>query len=66
LGYVYLYQRQYEQALAEIERAVILAPKEAFLYAARAEVLSCLGRTEEAVEAAALALHLKSEGGDEY
>jgi len=29
LGYIYLYQQQYEQALAEMERAVALAPTEA-------------------------------------
>ena len=29
LGYIYLYQQQYEQALAEMERAVALAPNEA-------------------------------------
>ncbi|MBI3796633.1 MAG: tetratricopeptide repeat protein [Deltaproteobacteria bacterium] len=59
LGYIYLYQRQYEQALAEMERAVALAPTEAASYAALAEVLSCMGRTEDALEAAAQALRLK-------
>ena len=29
LGYIYLYQQQYDQALAEMERAVALAPTEA-------------------------------------
>ena len=59
LGYIYLYQQQYEQALAEMERAVALAPTEAESYAALAEVLSYMGRTEEALEAAAQALRLK-------
>ncbi len=59
LGYIYLYQQQYEQALAEMERAVALAPTEAGSYAALAEVLSCVGRTEDALEAAAQALRLK-------
>jgi tetratricopeptide (TPR) repeat protein len=29
LGYIYLYQQQYDQALAEMEEAVALAPDEA-------------------------------------
>ena len=33
LGYVYLWQKQYEQALAEMERAVALDPNEAGSYA---------------------------------
>jgi adenylate cyclase len=33
LGGVYLWQKQYEQALAELERAVALDPKEAWSYA---------------------------------
>jgi tetratricopeptide (TPR) repeat protein len=59
LGWIYLYQQQYEQALAEMERAVALAPTEAWSYAALAEVLSRVGRSEEALEAAAQALRLK-------
>jgi adenylate cyclase len=59
LGYVYLYQQQYDQALAEMERAVALDPNEALSYAALAEVLSRVGRSEEALEAAEQALRLK-------
>ncbi len=59
LGYIYLYQQQYEQALAEMERTVALAPNEAGTYAALAEVLSHMGKTEDALEAAAQALRLK-------
>ncbi len=36
LGYIYLYQQQYDQALAEMERAVAIAPTEAESYAAPA------------------------------
>src|SRR5262249_45645584 len=61
LGFIYLYQQQYDQALAEMERAVALAPTEAESYAALAEVLSRVGRTEDALEAAAQALRLKCE-----
>ena len=59
LGCIYLYQQQYDQALAEMERAVALAPTEAGSYATLAEVLSRIGRTEDALEAAAQALRLK-------
>jgi adenylate cyclase len=59
LGSVYLWQKQYEQAIAEMERTVALAPTMAGSYAALAEVLSRVGRTEDALEAAAQALRLK-------
>src|SRR5712692_7361104 len=62
LGSISLSQQQYDQALAEVERAVVLAPTEAWSYAALAEVLSRVGRTEEALEAAAQALRLKTAG----
>ena len=54
LGWISLYQQQYEQALAEMKRGVALAPTEAGTYAALAEVLSRVGRSEEALEAACL------------
>jgi TolB-like protein/Tfp pilus assembly protein PilF len=58
-GYISLYQQRYDLALAEMERAVALGPTEAWSAAALAEVLSRVGRTEEALEAAAQALRLK-------
>jgi tetratricopeptide (TPR) repeat protein len=61
LGHIYLYQRHYDQALAEMERGVALAPNEAETYATLAMVQSDMGRTEDALEAAAQALRLKSE-----
>jgi adenylate cyclase len=66
LGYVYLYQQQYDQALAEMERAVALAPTEAGSYAALAMVLSHMGRMEDALAAAAQALRLKSDTADSH
>ena len=66
LGYVYLWQKQYEQAVAEMERAVALDPNEANGYANLAVVLSCMGRTEEALKAAERALHLKPEVVDNH
>jgi tetratricopeptide (TPR) repeat protein len=80
LGYVYLWQQQYEPALAEMERAIALdsneargtaAPMEvlneargtaAFNYAGLAEVLSRMGRSVEALEAAIVEAHLASVG----
>ena len=64
LGYIALHQQQYEQALAEMERAVGLNPTDALSYAALAEVLSRMGRPEEGLKAAAQALRLKPEAVD--
>jgi len=66
LGYISLSQQQYDQALAEMERAVALAPTEAGSYATLAAVLSRVGRTEEALQAAAQALRLKPFIRDEH
>ena len=66
LGLISLYQKQYEQALTETERGVALAPTEAGTYAALAVVLSNIGRTEDALQAAAQALHLKCEIADNH
>jgi adenylate cyclase len=64
LGIVYLWQKQYEQALAEMERAVALDPNDAFGYASLAEVLSRVGRPEEAVGMAEEALRRKLDVAD--
>jgi tetratricopeptide (TPR) repeat protein len=66
LGYVYLYQQHYEQALEEMERGVVLGPTDALSYAALAEVLSRVGKTEAALEAAARALRLKPNMVDSH
>jgi adenylate cyclase len=62
LGHVYLWQKQYEQALAEMERAVAFDPNEANGSANLPIVLSCMGRTKDALEVAARALSLKPRG----
>src|SRR5215831_318523 len=49
-----------------MERAVALAPTVAESYAARAEVLSCMGRTEETLEALAQALSLQARVPDAH
>ena len=59
LGTVYLWQKQYEQAIVEMERAVVLDPNLANGYAILAETLSRVGRPEEAVRMAEQALHRK-------
>jgi adenylate cyclase len=59
LGTVYLWQKQYTQAIAEMERAVPLDPNEADGYAFLAETLSRVGRSEEAVARVEQALRLK-------
>jgi adenylate cyclase len=63
LGFVYLWQKQHEQALAEMEQGVALNPNNADLnafdsYMGVAEVLSYWGRSEEAVEWAEKAVRL--------
>jgi TolB-like protein/Flp pilus assembly protein TadD len=60
LGYVYFYQQKYDQALAELERAVTFDPNEAWSYASLAEVLSYVGRLEEALGRAEQALRMTS------
>jgi adenylate cyclase len=42
-----------------MQRSVALSPNDALSYAVLAEILSCVGRSEEALEAAAQALRLK-------
>jgi tetratricopeptide (TPR) repeat protein len=50
LGWVFLWKdRQYEQAVAEAERAIALDPNNADSYIALAEILTCQGRSEEAI-----------------
>jgi tetratricopeptide (TPR) repeat protein len=59
LGYVYLWQKQYDEALAELERTIALDHNEALNSGVLAMVLSDMGRTADALQAAAQALRLK-------
>jgi adenylate cyclase len=60
LGSVYLWQKQYEPARAELEQAIALDhPNEAWGYAFLAEMLSRVSRSEEAVGMAEQALRRK-------
>jgi adenylate cyclase len=49
LGYVYLWQKQYDQAIAEEERAIALNPNNADSYRMLADVLTMAGRPAEAI-----------------
>jgi len=61
LGSVYLWQKQYEQALVTMEQAITLDPNTADGYARLAEALSRIGRSREGVGMAEQALHCKSD-----
>jgi adenylate cyclase len=50
LGMISLWQKQYEQALAEGERATALGPNRAWPHAALAETLSRVGKSAEALQ----------------
>jgi adenylate cyclase len=58
LGRFYASRRQYDQALAEDERAIVLDPNNADSYATQAEVLSVMGRPEDALQAVEQAMRL--------
>jgi adenylate cyclase len=58
LGMVKLWQKQYTQATAEIERALALDPNSAIGYGNLTYVLMSVGRAEEAIEAAKKAVRL--------
>ncbi|MBI3757936.1 MAG: tetratricopeptide repeat protein [Deltaproteobacteria bacterium] len=58
LGILYLWNRQHEQALAAVERALALAPNYADAYVTRANILSMSGRADEAPAWIAKAMRL--------
>ena len=51
LGFLLIYTRQYEKAVAEAEKGVALSPGSAYSYAYLGNVLRCVGRSEEAIHA---------------
>jgi adenylate cyclase len=59
LGTVYLWQKQYEPALAEMGRTIAVDPNVADGYALLAETLSRVGRSEEALRMVEQALRRK-------
>jgi adenylate cyclase len=59
LGSVYLSQRQYEQAIAEMKQAIALGPSVAGGYAGLADALSRASRSDEALQMVVEALRRK-------
>ena len=51
LGFVLIFGRQYDKAVAEVEKGVVLCPGSANSYMYLANVLRCVGRPEEAIQA---------------
>ena len=66
LGYVYLWQKEYEQTIAELERAIALDPNLALSYAFLAETLSRVGRPEEVMGMVEQALRHKPHVVDQH
>lgn len=58
LGAVYLWKKQYEQAIAEFKQALILEPIMADTYAVLAEAFARAGIRQEAMNAVEQAIHL--------
>lgn len=58
LSEVYALKQQYDQAIAEGERAIALDPNNADIYANQAEVLDWAGRSEDALRAVEYAMRL--------
>lgn len=61
LSEAYLWKKQYEQAGAEAERALALNPSRGEIYAALANTLSFLGRSEEALGLIGKVLHINPQ-----
>ena len=64
LGFSYLYQRQYEQAIAEMEQATAVDSNWADSYAGLAMALSYAGKSDEAVRMAEETLRWKPQTVD--
>jgi adenylate cyclase len=58
LSMVYLYQRQFERAISEGERAISISPNTAHFSAILATILNSAGRPEEAIELIKKAIRL--------
>ncbi len=58
LGYIYMAKKQYDQAVVEAEKAVALDPNDADAVLTLGEVLSCVGRSQEAMEFVEKAMRL--------
>jgi len=61
LGRVHLFHQQYEQAKAEMDRAIAVNPNDAHGLAGRGNILMWLGQTDAAIEALELARRIDPE-----
>jgi adenylate cyclase len=61
LGRIAIFYHRYEQALAEMDRAIALNPNDAHALAGRGNVLTWLGQTDAAIEALEQALRIDPE-----
>jgi TolB-like protein/DNA-binding winged helix-turn-helix (wHTH) protein/tetratricopeptide (TPR) repeat protein len=61
LGRIHIFYRRYEQAKAEIDRAIAINPNDADGLAGRGNVLMWSGQTKEAIEVLELALRINPE-----
>ena len=59
LGGLHLYERRYEEAIAEGQRALVLGPNDAEIHASMAHILRFSGRFEEAIILVQKALRLQ-------
>ena len=50
LGVIYMGKKQYEQAIAEAERAISLAPNSSLVYGTLVAILNVTGQAEKAIE----------------
>jgi len=66
LGWVYLWKKQPERAIAEGERALALNPNDAFSYFVLAQILNFVGKPEEAIGLAEKALRLDPRNQELY
>ncbi len=58
LGWIYLWKRRFEQAIAEYERAITLDPNHADAYSRLAQTLCSAGKPEEGIDLAKKAMRL--------
>jgi tetratricopeptide (TPR) repeat protein len=61
LGRVHVFHQQYEQAKAEMDRAIAVNPNDAHGLAGRGNILMWLGQTDAAIEALELARRIDPE-----
>ncbi len=66
LGGTYVYRRQYDQGIAELQRAIALDPNSGTGYSALATIMGESGRPAEAIDYAKIALRHDPQGWTSY